>query len=171
MQTVSLPFLGQPTIRVRRVPAVDRPLVVLQDVFTKLGGVSAGNVARRITNARENIGREVTVHTVREAGHDLLVTTLSDAIDLLVEVKVPAAKHLRKQLIELGKMVASGDEHGTVAAEIQANKEWLEAMPFDQQQLFRELAQPEVMHFGVTISTRPQGRVVSEQSPLKVSPL
>ena len=117
---------------------------MLQDVFTKLGGVFASNAARSIKQARDSIGREIDVRNLKEGGHTLLLTTLGAAVDLLVEVRTPAAQQIRRQLIELGKLVFSGDREGTVAEEIQANKEWLDAMPRAQQHLFQELLQPEV---------------------------
>ena len=142
--TVALPFLGQPTVRVRRVASADRLLVVLQDVFTKLGGLSSSHVARSIRTARDNIGRDIQVFTIREGGNDLLLTTLGVAVDLLVQVKTPTSQELRHQLIELGKAVLSGDIHGRVVADISSNKEWLDSMPPDQQDLFIELMQSEV---------------------------
>lgn len=142
--TVALPFLGQPKIRVRRVPGADRPLVVLQDVFTKLGGVSASHAARSIRIARDKISREIDVRSLVEGGNTLLLSTIGTAVDLLVEIKTIASRHLRHQLLEIGKFVLSGDRGGTVAEEIQANKEWLDAMPQAQQDLFQELLQPEV---------------------------
>ena len=146
--TVSLPFLGRPTVRVRRVPDVERLQVVLQDVFVHLGGVSGANAAKRIRTAREKIGRDVVIHHIREGGNTLLATTLTDAVDLLIEIDVPAARELRHQLIQLGKLVLGGDADGTVAAEIRANKELLEAMEPQERSLFEELLEPEV-------STRP----------------
>lgn len=143
-QTLSLCLPGQPTIRVRRVPAADRPLVVLQDVVVKLGEFSASSVARCIKSVEESIAREVAVHTGHEGGNDLHLAMLGTGIDLLVEVKVPAAQQLHRQLPELGKLVLSRDRDGVVAAEIQANKEWLDAMPTDQQLLLHKLLQPEV---------------------------
>ena len=149
MPTVSLPFLGKPIVRVRRVPGVERLQVVLQDVFVHLGGVSANAVARRIRSARERIGRDVGIHQVREGPNVLLATTLTDAVDLLIEVDVPAARELRHQLIQLGKLVLGGDPDGTVAAEIRANKQLLDAMPSDDRSLFEELLEPEVGGLGV----------------------
>ncbi len=142
--TVSLPFLGRPTVRVRRVHGVGRLQVVLQDVFVHLGGISANAVARRIRTARGKIGRDVTVHQFREGGNALLAITLTDAVDLLIEVDVPAARELRHQLIQLGKLVIGGDPDGTVAAEIQAKKELLDAMEPQERSLFEELLEPEV---------------------------
>ncbi len=141
--TVSLPFLGRPTVRVRRVPNVERLQVVLQDVFVHLGGVSSANAAKRIRTAREKIGRDVVIHQVREGANTLLATTLTDAVDLLIEVDVPAARQLRHQLIQLGKLVVGGDPDGTVATEIQANKKLLHAMEPQERSLFKELMLPD----------------------------
>ena len=141
--TVSLPFLGRPTVRVRRVPGVERLQVVLQDVFVHLGGVSASHAAKRIKSARERIGRDVAIQQVRENGNVLLATTLTGAVDLLIEVDVPAARELRHQLIQLGKLVLGGDPDGTVAAEIRANKHLLDAMPSEEKAVFKELMQPD----------------------------
>ena len=146
--TVSLPFLGKPTVRVRRVPGVERLQVVLQDVFVHLGGVSASHAAKRIKSARERIGRDVAIQQVRENGNILLATTLTDAVDLLIEIDVPAARELRHQLIQLGKLVLGGDPDGTVATEIRANKQLLDAMPSEEKSLFEELLEPEVGGFG-----------------------
>jgi hypothetical protein len=141
--TVSLPFLGKPTVRVRRVPNVERLQVVLQDVFVHLGGVSSAHAAKRIRTAREKIGRDVVIHQVREGPNTLLATTLTDAVDMLIEVDVPAARELRHQLIQLGKLVVGGDPDGTVATEIQANKQLLEAMEPQERSLFKELMLPD----------------------------
>jgi len=142
--TVSLPFIGRPTVRVRRVPNVERLQVVLQDVFVHLGGVRSSNASRSIRTAREKIGRDVVIHQVREGPTTLLATTLTDAVDLLIEVDVPAARELRHQLIQLGKLVLGGDPDGTVATEIQANKQLLDAMEPQERSLFEELLEPEV---------------------------
>lgn len=150
--TVSLPFLGRPTVRVRRVPGVERLQVVLQDVFVHLGGVSSSNASKRIKSAREKIGRDVAIHQVREGPNVLLSTTLTDAVDLLIEIDVPAARELRHQLIQLGKLVLGGDPDGTVAAEIRANKQLLDSMPLEERSLFEELLEPEVGGFGVLVS-------------------
>ena len=141
--TVSLPFLGKPTVRVRRVPGVERLQVVLQDVFVHLGGVSANAVARRIRTAREKIGRDIAIHQVREGANVLLATTLTDAVDLLIEIDVPAARELRHQLIQLGKLVLGGDPDGTVATEIRANKHLLDVMSSEEKAVFKELMQPD----------------------------
>ena len=125
-------------MRVRRVPDTERLQVVLQDVFVHLGGVSSAHVAKRIRSARERIGRDVAIYQVREGGNVLLATTLTDAVDLLIEVDVPAARELRHQLIQLGKLVLG------VVAEIRANKQLLDAMPPDERSLFEELLKPEV---------------------------
>ena len=57
---------------------------------------------------------------------------------------MPAAQQLRRQLVELGKLVVGGDREGVVAAEMQVNKELLDAMRSDQQELLQELLRPEV---------------------------
>ena len=167
--SVALPFLGQPTVRVRRAPGTDKLLVVLQDVFTKLGGVSSANAAQRIKTARENVGRDVQVIKVREGGNDLQLSTLGVAVDLLVEIKTPASRDLRHQLIELGKAVVSGDIDGRVAADIQSNKEWLQSMPKAQQELFLELLLPEVSIWLCHKALPSRGGLVSEHSLLKKS--
>ena len=50
---------------------------------------------------------------------------------------------LRHQLIQLGKLVLGGDPDGTVAAEIRANKQLLDAMPSEEKAVFKELMQPD----------------------------
>lgn len=115
MSLATLPFAGAPSVRVRRPESDGRLLVVVQDVFTHIGKVSTKAVARRIDSATDKLERVVRLVTIRERGNDLKLATLTDALDLLIQINVPAARALRHQLIQLGKHVLAGDPDGTVA--------------------------------------------------------
>lgn len=143
MSLATLPFAGAPSVRVRRPESDGRLLVVVQDVFTHIGKVSTKAVARRIDSATDKLERVVRLVTIRERGNDLKLATLTDALDLLIQINVPAARALRHQLIQLGKHVLAGDPDGTVADEIVANKEILDNLPEDQQAIFKELMEPD----------------------------
>lgn len=55
--------------------------------------IATSSVARRITTARDNIGREVAIHTVRESGNNLQLNTLGATIDLSwrLLVRIPSS--------------------------------------------------------------------------------
>ena len=144
MSLATLPFTGAPSVRVRRLSDDGRLLVVVQDVFTHVGMVSKPNVAKRIQSAVNGMQHSIRLQTLREGGNDLKLATLTDAIDLLIQINVPAARELRRQLIQLGKHVLAGDPDDIVAQEIAANKEVLDALPEEQQALFKELMAPDI---------------------------
>ena len=137
-----LPIGNSPVVRVRRVNGVEPLLVVLQDVFVEVGGISKIQVKKRIEHAAQKLGRDVDIHEVRQGPNTLLACTLNDALDLLIEVDVLHARQLRRQLIELGKAVKAGDEDGAVEAEIASSKATLDALPVEEKKLMLELLQP-----------------------------
>ena len=137
-----LPIGNNPLVRVKRVNGVEPLLVVLQDIFEELGGISKPNARRSIESARQRLGRDVDIHRVQQGPNTVLACTLNDALDLLIEMDVPDARQLRRQLIELGKAVKAGDEDGAVEAEIASSKATLDALPVEEKKLMLELLQP-----------------------------